>query len=227
MATTRDTARKHESEALEALANFGLLTSRQVGTWVFGSAGNENTRQAKTQRLLARLEKRGEIIRRGIGQAMKVKQERDYKPAPGSQLVGWVLSQAGAERVNDALEDQGFERWAHHGRDLGLYSAGTEKHRVVTDFGIAKEKEGCLVFGKAALRAGVISKDRFGDCDAVVMKPGSGGSYTTSAVVFIGDAYSSTLERVRKLKSRVGADTELVLLGEPRWTKEVRKALGQ
>lgn len=211
MPTTRRLTLERENEALEALATCGIMSSRQLSEWVYG-VENRGAAQTKAQRLLSRLEAKGFIIRRDAVR-------------PGSGLVVWVLSRAGAERVNDELEDAGYRRWAHHGTDLGLMLG--ERATAVTDFLVKRKTAGFMVFGRAALRAGVLSASQFGGCDAAIAKETEDGRYTVSGVVFIADAYSSTVRRVKTVIKALGDSVETLLIGELRRVRELRKFLGQ
>lgn len=202
-----------ELEALKALANCGLMSSRQLSNWVY-PPGNGHTTKAKAQRLLARLEESGDILRRQV-----------CAPVPdvisSNKLIVWALTRGGADRANDNLEATGYRRWAHHGTDLGLMLSG--RHNATVDFLTKRRAEGWATVGRAGIRAGVVSSGEFGECDGVIAKQ-DGECFYTKGVIAVDDSQESTQARVKRALKQT---TAVILIGEPRIVAKLQKLLGQ
>lgn len=200
MNTNKIRATQNEIEILKALANNGWMTTRLIALWVWHGS-TEHVAVNKAQLVLKRLKSQKEVIERTTPVGMKA----------------WVLTNSGADRVNMALISEGAHRgWAHHGYDLSTLHF--QKHVEIVEYLIAKKQRGAEVFGKAALRAGILH-ELFGEFDAVVEYKES--SYI-EGVLKVSNCAESTENRIARCRKICSTH----LIGDPLVIRGLQKRIG-
>jgi hypothetical protein len=197
--TSKDKASQNELEVLKGIANVGWLTTRLVAHWVWMDS-REHVAVNKAQLVLRRLEEKGQVLARVTLAGPKA----------------WVLTSAGAERVNDAAIQAGYARgWAHHGYDISTMQH--QKQLIVVSHLTKLRKAGLAAVGKAGLRAGLVDA-RLVNLDGVAVDVNSG---KRTGFLFVFNAAESTLARVAHFR-KLGA---LELLGDPRIIRTIHRKL--
>jgi hypothetical protein len=196
----KEKAAQNELETLKALANCGWMTTRLIALWVWTDS-TTHVAVNKAQLALKRLAEKKLILERDTPVGMKA----------------WVLTEAGADRVNATLEEQGYSRgWAHHGYDLSTLHY--QKQITVVEYLIQQRKAGLAVVAKAGLRAGLLP-EKFKDFDAVTVNFDSG---YTQGVLVIGNSSEGMQYRVARCE---GICNEMKLIGDPLIIRGLQKKL--
>lgn len=169
---------RRESEMLRVMANYGWITARMGGLAVY-TDNSETVAVNKSRTVLQRLKEKKEVLTRKTGVG----------------TTAYVLTERGANRVNEELLQEGFSRgWAHHGLDLSTLHY--EKQEVIVDYLNERKKRGMAVIGKAGMRAGLIPEE-FHVFDAVSVYLDS--DYTEGLLV-LGNCAEGTLDRILQAK---------------------------
>lgn len=194
-------AAQNEIEILKALANNGWMTTRLIALWVWNKS-NEHVAVNKAQLVLKRLQNKRQIIAR---------------PTPVGTRA-WILTSAGVDRINAALVEEGAHRgWAHHGYDLSTLHY--RKQVDIIEYLIEKRKQGFDVFGKAALRAGIVH-ELLGEFDAVIEYKNS--DYI-EGVLKVSNCAESTENRIARCRNICKTH----LIGDPLVIKGLQKKTGR
>ena len=196
---TRKRARENEIEMLRALASVGWLTPRLAGGWVWPlSTWHSSTNNAKS--VLTRLEKRGFVLRRTVDHT-------------GAQA--WVLTRAGADAMNDALETEDVHtRWVHHGYDLSTKQVA--RHVALVEFLIEKRRAGFGALGRTGLRA---IRPEYRNFDGAFFD----SDYTVTGVLVVGTASRKYCDWLRELRRNY----RVQLIGDLRVVRTIESRLGQ
>ena len=197
-------ALERELQALKAISTNGCLTTRCVGLWVY-SANSEHVAINKVQQCLKRLELKKEVLKRTSVKG----------------IAAWVLTRKGADRVNAALEGEGYRGYAHHGYDIGMLA--WPRQMVVADHLAKKLKEPKTIgaVGAAGIRAG-IGGPTLGDCDGFYFteNPSDRSTYTVTGVLAVLNAREGIQ---RKLKLLLKRNVKIDLVGDPCVVATLRK----
>lgn len=193
---TAQAGRNNELEVLKALANCGWLTTSLLARWVWCDSSLK-TGVNKAQQVTKRLVARGEILR------------RNTLSGPSA----WILTERGAQRINNTLLQNGFKKgWAHHGYDISTLQY--LKQHLVTEHLIEYRIAGYAAVGKAGIRAGLVDA-RYTKLDGVAVNFTDG--YTVG-LLFVVDRSPSTRERVDTLRKVC----TLILIGQPETIQALR-----
>ena len=180
-------AKNNELEVLKAIANCGWVSTNMLARWVWCNS-NLKTGINKAQQVTKRLISRGEILRR----------------VTISGPSAWVLTEHGAQRLNDSLRQNGFKRgWAHHGYDISTLQY--LKQNLIVEQLTKYRTAGYAAVGKAGIRAGLVSAE-YRSLDGVVVNISDG---YTIGLLFVSDRSPSTQERI----TTMGRVCPLILIG--------------
>lgn len=199
--SVRELAAARELEALKALASCGWLTTRQVALWVWNTS-SEHVAINKAQLVLKRLKEKKEVLARETE----------------AGVTAWVLTKAGAEKVNVDLASGGYREWAHHGLDLGMFEYA--RTMTLNDFLARKMREESTrgAVGKAGLRAGLIPALK--DADGAYLIDNGKGGYTVVGVLAVTNAREPLQAKYKALRS---LSVKIDLAGDARLTATLRQ----
>jgi hypothetical protein len=196
---TKAKASQNELELLKGLANLGWLTTRLAALWVWLDS-SDHVAVNKAQLTLNRLERKGYVLCRTTLAGPKA----------------WILTSAGAERVNDAMTQAGYARgWAHHGYDISTNQYA--KQMAVVGYLTALRKAGLAAVGKAGMRAGLVGS-HLASLDGVAADMKSG---KWLGCLFVTNAAESTLARVVHFRKLCA----LELLGDAQVVRTIQRKL--
>lgn len=195
---TRAIARENEHDALVQIASFGWLTTKQIALLVYQQS-SEHVAVNKAQLMTKRLESRGFIKARET-------------PA---MIKAWILTNAGADRLNAELNERGFDGWARAGYDLE--TSQYQRHVETVAFLTEKRKQGCAIVGRAGVRAGVV-ENKYVTCDGIYAFL-ENDSYIKRGVLVVKNTSKTTIDKIRGLLAQ---NVELDLIADSRVIKKVR-----
>jgi hypothetical protein len=200
---TRDQGHENELAALRAIGTIGWLSTKQVGAWLYSSS-NEHAATNKAARVLARLLAHGQV---------KKRDEKSETRRDGANfgVAHYVLTPLGAARADD--------EYCRPGLHLSQLDVG--RQRVIVEFLTTAHWNDYRVIGAAGVRAGIANGTlgkRLLGADGLLLDPLD----TITAILVVRNLH---VELVQKAKRLANASTNLELLGEEWFVKNLKKIL--
>lgn len=203
--TNKQISEHNKLEVLKSIANNGWMTTALCGAWQWPNS-TKKVADHKAGQIIKKLLKDGLVFERKTPE----------------MYSAWVLTHAGAEKVNRHFGECDVTEWARHG--YNIIPSYYQRHTKIVEYLIRESKKGLAVLGKAQLR-GLKFRERlptrFPVFDAVTVNPQS--NYTVG-VLIVSNCCVSTQQRIMKCRKHVD---EIHLIGDPRTISGLRKFLGQ